>query len=71
MEWQPIETAPKDRWILVTGMGREHPALVAKFVLTDKSGDRFRWGKVDNAHLTVNANELTHWMPLPAPPGAK
>ncbi len=58
--WQPIETAPKDRsWILVweTGVSdKYHPAEVARFVNN-------RWESSAMKYV-----EATHWMPLPAPP---
>jgi hypothetical protein len=66
MTWQPIETAPKDEWILVfmededDYMGRIHAG---------------RHNKVANGHLWVighhfasDLSKPTHWMPLPEPP---
>lgn len=64
MEWQPIETAPKDRTILVTES-------------TGMRIDQVRWGNwvnssthnwIDN-DLNGHPNAaITHWMPLPEPP---
>jgi hypothetical protein len=70
MNWQPIETAPKDGTvILVCGFGRKG-YYVADAV----------WGSVcdcwmmfdgmsDNYDLESDGH--SHWMPLPAPPAAK
>ena len=63
-EWQPIETAPKDRSILVT----EPDGLRI---------DQVIWGgwALDNTHNWCDADgarhpnaAITHWMPLPTPP---
>lgn len=62
--WQPIETAPKDRSILVTG---PDGARI----------DQVIWGAwdLDNTHNWCDADgdrhpnaAITHWMPLPEPP---
>ena len=72
LEWQPIETAPKDgtRLILLRGKG-----VVCGYWNDDKyiqksqpywSHDQERiWGVRD-----AKTNQPTHWMPLPAPPSA-
>lgn len=62
MEWQPIETAPKD--------GTEILGFRESFVWCDKYAairfisDTNEWRHVDRA-VFLNP---THWMPLPAPP---
>ena len=62
--WQPIDTAPKDRSILVTGPDGLRI-------------DQVIWGgwALDNTHNWCDADgarhpnaAITHWMPLPAPP---
>jgi hypothetical protein len=68
MEWQPIETAPRDETILA--------ALV---VINNKTGRR--WWEMhcisiesDTGEVNVetdsgwSAGDYTHWMPLPTPP---
>lgn len=60
-EWQPIETAPKDKWILV-------------WCSNVKSCFVAMWnGEVEDfvgeAHdLYIDSIDATHWMPLPEPP---
>ena len=63
-QWQPIETAPKDRSILVTGANGLRI-------------DQVIWGgwELDNTHNWCDADGdrhcnagITHWMPLPPPP---
>jgi len=55
-DWQPIETAPKKKWILVQWSGTEHPM------------PSFRHGKDDWETLCYAHGDATHWMPLPPPP---
>ena len=63
MEWQPIETAPKDgrNVILCEIVDGEYSQYPETF--------SFRGGKwisaIDGSSLTVAHN---YWMPLPAPP---
>lgn len=63
-QWYPIETAPKDRSILVTGADGLRI-------------DQVMWGawELDNTHNWCDADGhrhcnagITHWMPLPPPP---
>ncbi len=63
MEWQQIETAPKDgTWILAINSdsngGRPH---VVHF--SEKHGKKFPWTTGAGA-----VARMTHWMPLPEPP---
>jgi hypothetical protein len=62
--WQPIETAPKDKWILVTeetGMRVDQ----VKWVKVP-NGEGYNWVTLDNAWQPNAA--LKYWMPLPEPP---
>ena len=72
MEWQPIETAPKDGtlvdlWVIDTsdGSGRRE---------TDAYFANGKWWSTrdTNAGEPVEQGRITatHWMPLPAPPPA-
>lgn len=62
MNWQTIETAPKDREILAWGMSIGH--LVVEF---DEAADPgWPWSTLDGPNYHRDA--FTHWMPLPDPP---
>ena len=76
MEWQPIETAPKDgtRIILYRpGTHFEWVRVVIGRYYTDSYASKPKpfWGH-DRTNLTgvreARANQPTHWMPLPEPP---
>ena len=63
-DWQPIETAPKTRWILTW---------------RNETIDHCRWIPKDNAFGVPGEwifppepdQSPSHWMPLPAPPADK
>ena len=72
MEWQPIETAPKDgTWIMLFSPCEEFPTSdvthwIAKYGYFDNS---FEPGWIDQEDaLVMKEHEPTHWMPLPPPP---
>ncbi len=69
MDWQPIDTAPKD--------GR-------KFLFAEKGGriqvGRFdsQWGEIPEVYVCLTSMggwhpsiDPTHWMPLPDPPSVQ
>jgi hypothetical protein len=59
--WKPIETAPKDKYILVTDFG-EYPDAPDIYV-----AEWFDFGKYwSTSHGCVHG--VSHWMPLPKPP---
>ena len=64
INWQPIETAPKDgRTIVVCyGMQSNIPVKVVHFNNIHKF-----WSHYGEADLSLETN-ATHWMPLPPPP---
>lgn len=78
--WQPIETAPRDTWVLVYGApawtGTNHTIAVAKL----GSDDRSYWTKVDDDTQKLIREVVdywhgdgvnfdpSHWQPLPDPP---
>ena len=74
MSWQPIETAPKDgTWILVFEPSRYPPHHhVVQWGPPE-------WGDWPDTWVTMalgpnpdtyDAEDATHWMPLPEPPSA-
>ena len=72
MEWQPIETAPKNgTWVLVTGgyidycwEGETQPDVTAaQYVIN--IGWQMAW--YDSGYYG-GYKSPTHWMPLPKPP---
>lgn len=59
MNWQPIETAPKDTTEILV-YGDERIFLVYWYLDEWINGDvTLGWAEIDP----------THWMPLPSPPG--
>jgi hypothetical protein len=67
MEWQSIDTAPKDGTpILVYEGGAIYTAKFDKFFSwSDETG----WRLPDMLDITGDVSaEPTHWMPLPEPP---
>jgi hypothetical protein len=62
-EWRPIETAPKDQDILVFSL--RWGALIAGF-----SSEFAQWLPRMQCPVSLHgeADELTHWMPLPVAP---
>ena len=72
MEWQPIETAPKDGTeVLLWGSAESSPH--ARPHLGSEDVERAAWA--DDCWIVTSAQvsdlyvpEPTHWMPLPDPP---
>jgi len=56
MEWQPIETAPKDEWVLTWDADGGHALLRHNPIFEMAGEDADGW------------MGATHWMPLPDPP---
>jgi hypothetical protein len=74
MDWQPIETAPKDgTYVLLSGDGH---VSVGKWEedsgRTLIAGDPPYWSPYDHSYWDRLIDDSwfapTHWMPLPAPP---
>jgi hypothetical protein len=57
--WQPIETCPDSKNVLVCSEGQIYQARQ----LPDSSGNKNYWAGLRQLKL------VTHWMPLPSPPG--
>jgi hypothetical protein len=66
MEWQPIETAPKDGTpILAVADTREYPCIVRWEHVGRYTSSPKMW--VGHPHGAME-NGLIYWMPLPEPP---
>lgn len=84
MEWQPIETAPKDGTVVILCDARPHVGIGIGAFVPEK---REVWERIDTEtkklvrveeHGYWNANNgesiclgqhsITHWQPLPTPP---
>jgi hypothetical protein len=66
MTWQPIETAPKNKRLLILSHGEVCIGSWAHRFASDKPylGELTGWLDCDNYEL----DGATHWMPLPKPP---
>lgn len=69
-EWQPIETAPRDEWILVYYPPFKETVL-ARNITPGNDNRNTKWGwqilVTDGWRSYIN-DEPTHWMPLPQQP---
>jgi hypothetical protein len=64
-EWQPIETAPKDREEILVGVQSDQHFFRYVAYWT---GDAWTvWGDMD----ATRSVKPTHWMPLPSPPSVE
>lgn len=61
MDWQPIETAPKDGFFLI--FNPDHPEIP----MTVKA-EIFHSGLREGTPRHLSFNHFTHWMPTPKPP---
>ena len=68
-EWQPIETAPKDEFVLLAGPSG-YTTIETVFTTGRMCSDYHagRWIDHANDDLTDWGFNPTHWMPLPKPP---
>lgn len=70
MEWQDIESAPRDgRAILAYDAGHGRTPDELSVVIVSWLGDDADFPWLENSGMqSFGAGILTHWMPLPAPP---
>ena len=70
-EWQPIETAPKDEFVLLAGPSG-YTTIETVFTTGRMCSDYHagRWIDHANDDLTDWGFNPTHWMTLPKPPAA-
>jgi hypothetical protein len=71
-KWQPIETAPKDTWIIV-GREDDEIAIASDYIYIGVSGIPKYIGWVSNSYDERGERESlwfepTHWQPLLEPP---
>ena len=66
MTWQPIDTAPKTGWIMVTSphWNIKHPVVECFATIVRWSPRLGLWLSEDGGDV----NQPTHWQPLPEPP---
>lgn len=68
MNWQPIDTAPKDgTWLLLFRPGKEGNRIAeARWRGNWMDKGSYEWG--GNSWCYPENSQPTHWMPLPPPP---
>ena len=67
--WMPVETAPKDKFVLLCGpSGYTTTPLVFTTGIMRSNYHAGRWIDHANDDLVDWGFEPTHWMPLPTPP---
>ena len=71
-EWQPIDTAPRDVWVLVwdekSGVNVSHWTTGVDSSSDDQRQGWFTAERDTRDETMVLDGPVTHWMPLPAPP---
>lgn len=71
MEWQPIETAPKNEYVLVFCPGAEEASqiMICGLLVFEGDPDPPDWYELncDERPSPLDV-DVTHWMPLPNPP---
>jgi hypothetical protein len=74
MQWQPIETAPKDGTVVLVAPGLGGRSCSIAVFNRDQYARNSRpfWSRLDGFGMVSfsRSNPPTHWMPLPTPPGA-
>lgn len=67
LTWRPIETAPKDRDILVCD-ARTLDGCCQVVCWDDSADDESMWRWATSDGPTFHRLAFTHWLPLPKPP---
>ena len=63
--WQPIETAPKDQaFLAVLNCAGQQTICTMRWAVAEEKNNR-------PDHSVFHVERVTHWMPLPALPGAQ
>lgn len=75
MEWQPIETAPKDGTPILLSCVRDRTGKRCVALAWWDGGmwaDAMYWSDADQQFsIPLFVSNTTHWMPLPTPPNAQ
>ena len=69
MDWQPIETAPRDGTMIYAINATTRSLFIGYGYLARYQDGRFGFAMKSGATMPVDP-QPTHWMPLPAPPSA-
>ena len=67
-EWQPIETAPKEKYLLVISITSDHQPCVGYYGKSNIDLPEDWFSDLLNMARTPLPYVPTHWMPLPKPP---
>lgn len=76
MDWQTIESAPKDEWVLAAICCDDDDPYRVEMVRYDASAEThaagpfgpYVWATVGSGFGVIARDVVTHWMPLPPPP---
>lgn len=75
MKWQPIETAPKEGWILLYAPPEQYERFEGQVYVATWLPLSYNWkpqwayGAKEGEHgFRSGVYGATHWMPLPEPP---
>ena len=67
MKWKPIETAEKDKKILVYSP-KYGECFAVNFMFNENDISDTAWVIARSEEATFIVRDPTHWMPLPEPP---
>ena len=67
MEWQPIETSPKDGTQIIAWCA-DGQAAIAEYYAAPDGFCGWEIGHSSDGRRMILSVAVTHWMPLPEPP---
>ena len=70
MEWQPRETAPRDGQQVIVWCA-DGQAAIAEYYQAPDGFCGWEAGHTAEGKRMILSYPVTHWMPLPPPPGAE
>ena len=68
VDWQPIETAPQNRAVLIYGNAGMDVCIYDSDLFGQGSGGWYAFSATDDHTLNLTQNFPTHWAELPDPP---